>query len=128
MKESLKSVADVMRAGVLTISEATSLEGAARVMREHSVHGVLVVADDGRLLGWVTAHGLLHHHAKDWRRVKSGEAVSEPCVAVAPSARVPTAIAAMLEADGSHLVVIRPGSRTPDGVVSDLDLVAHLSR
>ena len=128
MKDSLKSVSDIMRCGVVTISEATTLEGAARVMREHAVHGVLVVADDGELLGWVTARGLLAHHAEDWRRRKVREAISEPCVRVAASSPVPTAIAAMLDAAATHLVVIRPGSTMPDGVVSDLDLVAHLSR
>jgi CBS domain-containing protein len=71
---------------------------------------------------------VLHHHAADWRRLKAGEAISEPCIRVAASSRVPAAIVAMLEAGASHLVVIRPGSRTPDGVVSDLDLVSHLSR
>jgi hypothetical protein len=47
---------------------------------------------------------------------------------VAPSSGVEAAVDAMLEAGSTHVVVIRPGSWTPDGVVSDIDLVAHLSR
>lgn len=128
MQESLKSVSDVMRCGVVSVSESTSLAGVARVMREHHVHGVLVIGDDGELLGWVTARGLLGHRAADWRRVDARQAISEPCVRVVPSASVPEAIDALLGAEATHLAVMRPGSRTPDGVVSDIDLVAHLSR
>lgn len=128
MRESLKSVSDVMRSGVVSVSESTSLDAVARVMREHNVHGVLVIADDGELLGWVTARGLLGHPATQWRRLGARQAISEPCVRVVPSASVTEAIDALLGADATHLAVIRPGSRTPDGVVSDIDLVAHLTR
>jgi CBS domain-containing protein len=128
MRESLKSVSDVMRSGVVSVSGSTSLEAVARVMREHGVHGVLVVGDDGDPLGWVTARGMLGHHGADWRRVAAGEAIDEPCVRVVPSASVAAAIDALLGSKASRLAVMRPGSRTPDGVVTDIDLVAHLSR
>jgi len=126
VQQSLKSVSDVMRAGVLSVSESTSLKSVARVIIEHGVHGVLIVADDGDLLGWVTARGLLRHPAADWRRLKAADAISEPCVSVVPTSAVSAAVDAVLEADATHLVVMRPGSRTPDGVVSDIDLVKHL--
>ena len=128
MKESLKSVSDVMRPGILTVSSSTSLKSVARVMREHGVHGVLVVSDDGGLLGWVTARGLLSHRADDWRRLEAAQAISEPCVSVVPSASLPSAIDTMIDGGVTHLAVTRPGSHTPDGVVSDIDLVGHLSR
>jgi CBS domain-containing protein len=128
MERSLKVVSDIMKSGVISISETTSLKATARVMHEHQVHGVLVVADDGELLGWVTALGVLRHREADWRRLKAGEAISEPCVSVAPSATVPSAIDVLLDAGVTRLLVLRPGSRTPDGVVSDADLVAYLSR
>jgi CBS domain-containing protein len=127
MRESLKSVSDVMRCGVVSVSQSTSLAAVARVMREHNVHGVLIVGDDGEPLGWVTARGLLAQHGADWRRVAAGEAISEPCVRVVPSASISTAIDTLLGSQASRLAVIRPGSRTPDGVVSEVDLVAHLS-
>lgn len=128
VERALESVSDVMRAGVLSVSESTSLKSVARVMREHGVHGVLVVADDGELLGWVTAAGLLRHLAADWRRLKAVDAISEPCVSVVPTSAVSAAVDIVLDADATHLVVMRPGSRTPDGVVSDIDLVTHLCR
>ena len=128
MEGPLRVVSDIMKSGVISISATTSLKATARVMREHQVHGVLVVADDGKLLGWVTARGVLRHRGADWRRLKAGEAISEPCVSVAPSTTVASAINALLDADVTRLIVLRPGSRTPDGVVSDADLVAHLSR
>lgn len=129
MRESLKAVADIMRSGVVSVSQSTSLERVGRVMREHGVHGVLVVDDhDGELLGWVTARGLLRHHASDWIHLAADQAISEPCICVAPSASVTDAINTMLDANATRLAVVRPGNHTPDGVVSDIDLVTHLAR
>jgi CBS domain-containing protein len=129
MKQSLQCVADVMRPGVVVVSRSTTLDGVARVMREHHVHGVLVTADDGELLGWVTARGLLRHSEPgEWRRSAAHDAISEPCISVVPSATVAAARDAMLAADVSRLAVLRPGSRVPDGVVAEIDLVGHLSR
>lgn len=127
MRESLKSISDVMRSGVVSVAESTSLDAVARVMREHGVHGVLVVADDGELLGWVTARGLLAHRSADWRRFEARQAISEPCVRIVPSASVATAIETLLGGDANRLAVVRPGSHMPDGVVSDIDLVGHLA-
>ena len=117
-----------MRPGVVTVSRSTTLAAVARVMREHRVHGVLVCADDGELLGWVTARGLLRHDAPSWGRVSAGQAISEPCISIVPSEKVSAAIDAMVAADVSRLAVRRPGSHTPDGVVAEIDLVTHLSR
>lgn len=117
-----------MRPGVVTVSRSTTLAAVGRVMREHRVHGVLVRADDGALLGWVTARGLLHRDAATWGRTSAGQAISEPVVSVVPSENVSAAIDAMVAADVSRLAVMRPGSDTPDGVVAEIDLVTHLSR
>ena len=125
----MQFVADVMRPGVVSVSRSTSLDAVARVMREHHVHAVLVTGDDGQLLGWITARGLLRHRKRqDWRRIGAGDAISERCVIVVPSAPITAAIDAMVDTDVSHLAVIRPGSHTPDGVVAEIDLLGHLSR
>ena len=123
-----KSVSDVMRSGVVGVSRSTPLDSVARAMREHGVHGVLVAGDNGEPLGWVTARGLLRHPAAEWHHVQAGQAITEPPVLVVPSAGIGFAIDAMLDGDVTHLAVMRPGAHTPDGVVSDIDLVAHLTR
>lgn len=127
MHESLKTVSDVMRPGVLSVSATASLEAVGRVLHEHGVHGVLIVAHDAEPLGWITARDMLRHRSEDWRRVKAADAISEPCVSVAPSTTVSSAIDTMLAADATRLAVLRPGSRTPDGVVTDIDFVTHLA-
>lgn len=117
-----------MRSGVVGVSRTAPLESVARAMHEHGVHGVLVAGDDGEPLGWVTARGLLRQPASEWRHVQAGRAITEPPVLVVPSADIGFAVKAMLDADVTHLAVMRPGSHAPDGVVSDIDLVAHLLR
>jgi hypothetical protein len=49
-------------------------------------------------------------------------------VTVVPSGGVGVAIEALMGNDVTRVAVLRPGSRTPDGVVSDIDLVGHLAR
>lgn len=124
MKQSLQCAADVMRSGVVSVSRSTSLDRVAHAMREHEVHGVLVVSDDGQMLGWVTPRGLLRHPGTQWLHVHADQAIDEPCVSVVPTAGIAAAIDAMLGRDVTHLAVVRPGSRTPDGVISQTDLVA----
>jgi CBS domain-containing protein len=103
MQQSTRFVSDVMRSGVVSVAETTSLADVARVMREHGVHAVLVVGEGGHMLGWVTAHGMLSQRADDWRRVVAGDAISEPCARIVPSASVHDAIDAMLDAKVTHL-------------------------
>lgn len=95
---------------------------------EHALHAVLVVADDGDLLGWVTSRGLLRQPAARWHHLDAAHAVDEPCVSIVPSASIDAPVDALLEGDVSHLAVMRPGARTPDGVVSETDLVAAHAR
>lgn len=55
----------------------------------------------------------------------------EAMEAVAPRVRrirTTSGANAMLDAYATRLAVVRPGSHTPDGVVSDIDLVTHLAR
>lgn len=128
MQHSLRSVSDIMRHGVISVSGSTTLDAVARVMAEHSVHAVLVVADDGDLLGWVTPRGLLREPAERWHHVAAAHAIEQPCVPIVPSANIAAAVDALLEGEVSHLAVMRPGARTPDGVVSEIDLVAAQAR
>jgi CBS domain-containing protein len=121
-------VRDIMRAGVVTVSAGASLRRVARALREHRVHAVLVVGDDGAPLGWATVRGLLHNHARDWELADAGHAIAEPAVHVPPSATARDALTAMLAADVSRVLVVRVGDVAPEGVVAESDLVALVAR
>jgi CBS domain-containing protein len=121
-------VREIMRAGVVTVSAGASLRRVAHALREHKVNAILVIGNDGAPLGWATVRGLLHNHARDWELADAGHAIAEPAVHVAPSATAREALAAMLDADVSRVLVVRPGDLAPEGVVAASDLVNLAAR
>lgn len=112
-----------MRSGVVSVSERATLHSVERALLDHGVHGVLVTADDGAPAGWVTVRGLLRNAARDWTMATAAQAISEPVVKIAPSATGAEALAAMLTHDVGRLLVVPSPSGTPEGVISELDLV-----
>jgi signal-transduction protein with cAMP-binding, CBS, and nucleotidyltransferase domain len=121
-------VREIMRAGDVSVPASASLRRVARALREHGLRAVLVVGPEGRPLGWVTVHGLMHNHAHDWELADGGSAITEQAVCVGPSATVREALSAMLARDASHVLVIREGDVVPEGVISETDLVSLVAR
>jgi CBS domain-containing protein len=118
-------VREFMTPGVLTIAEDASLRQAYRAMVAHSVHAVLVVGRmEGRPLGWVTARGLLGWVGRDPTIASAREAITERAATVDPSATAREALNALCQAGTSHLIVCRDSKAMPEGVVSELDLIA----
>jgi CBS domain-containing protein len=118
------AVRDFMTPGVLTIAEDASLVHVYRAMVAHSVHAVLVVGrSEGRPLGWVTARGLLSWVGRDQALASARDAITERPVTIEPNASAREALSALSQAATTHLLVCRAEEATPEGVVSELDLV-----
>lgn len=116
---------DIMTPGVVTIPEDASLRHVYRAMTAHSVRAVLVVGrTEGRPLGWVTARGLLGWIGKDESLASACDAITERATSIDPSATAREAVVALLQAGVSHVLVRRSEDSMPEGVLSDLDLVA----
>jgi CBS domain-containing protein len=118
-------VREVMTPGVVTIVEDASVRQARRAMQAHRVHGVLVVgATQGRPIGWITARGLLAWVDRDETMADARDAVTEQPAWIDPGAPVREAVQAMLQPGVTHLLVQRREDRLPEGVLSDIDLLA----
>jgi CBS domain-containing protein len=118
-------VRDIMTPGVVSIPEDASLRHVYRAMTAHSVRAVLVVGrTEGRPLGWVTARGLLGWIGKDESLASARDAITERSSFIHPSATAREAVVALLQAGVSHVLVRRSDDSMPEGVLSDLDLVA----
>jgi len=118
-------VRDLMTPGVVSIPEDASLLHVYRAMTAHSVRAVLVVGrTEGRPLGWVTARGLLAWVGKDESLASARDAITERATFIDPNANAREAIVALLQAGVSHVLVRRSDDAMPEGVLSDLDLVA----
>jgi CBS domain-containing protein len=85
---------------------------------------VLVVdRQTGQPVGWVTARGLLRWAGRVGAVRTAKQAICEPAHTVSPSAPISDAIALLLSAEVSHLLVGRGGAAMPEGVVADIDVV-----
>lgn len=115
----------VMTPGVVTIPEDASLRHVYRAMTAHGVRAILVVGrSQGIPLGWVTARGLLAWVGKDESLASARDAVTERPTWVDPSATAREALVALSQPGVSHLLVRKSDDSTPEGVISELDLVA----
>jgi len=111
-----------MRPGVVTLAEDASLHQVLRAMSAHGVHAVLITAVGGPI-GWITAAGLVPWLAKEPALYSAGAAISEKVVYITPGAPAAEALRALAEPGISHLVVSPRAAESPQGVVSEIDLV-----
>jgi CBS domain-containing protein len=123
------AVREVMRPGVIVIAAHASVARAQRALLAHGVHAILVLADDDRrALGWVTSRGLLAWAERDISLGAARDAVTEPPLAIDPSASAREALALLEREDASRLLVARGDGGVPEGVVADVDLLRLVSR
>ena len=118
-----------MRPGVIAVSDDASLRQAERAMVRHGVHAVLILGrSGGRPLGWVTSRGMLQWIHHDLGLIDAGRAVSETPTYIEPGATAYDAVQALTDGRVSHLLVTRAPGEIPQGVVSDLDVIALCTR
>ncbi|MGZ8649996.1 MAG: CBS domain-containing protein [Solirubrobacteraceae bacterium] len=122
-------VRDFMRPGVIAVSEDASLRQAERAMVRHGVHAILVLGrSSGTPLGWVTSRGMLQWITHDLGLVPASRGMTESPTFIEPGATAQEAVQALSGAGVSHLLVTRVAGETPQGVVSDLDVIALCTR
>ena len=124
-----RAVCEFMTPGCTVISEAATVADAAQVIAEQRVHAVLVVgADNGTPLGWITARGLLGWLGRDCSLAPAHDAITEQVTAVDPQVRVRIALYALSTAGTTHLVVRLKPHKLPLGVLTDFDLATAAGR
>ena len=111
-----------MRPGVVTLAEDASLLQVQGAMIAHGVHAVLIMAVGGPL-GWVTAGGLLPWLAKEPALYPAQAAITEQLAYIPPGASAREALQALSDSTVSHLLVSPRTAASPQGVVSEIDLV-----
>jgi CBS domain-containing protein len=116
---------ELMTPGVISIAEDATLSQVYRALGAHHVHALLVMGTrSGRPLGWVTARGLLGWLERDPSLACARDAITEPAVTIGPSASGREALTALGQPRVGRLLVQRRAEALPEGVISELDLVA----
>jgi CBS domain-containing protein len=124
-------VADAMHRGLVTCSADASLRHVAALMSEERVHCVVVIdesSDERALWGVVSDLDLVA--AATVRSLEEQKAVGtamRPAVTIAPGAPLEEAAMRMTSHGVSHLVVVDPAEKYPQGILSTLDLAAVLA-
>jgi CBS domain-containing protein len=140
-------VGEIMTRDVRCVAPATSLKDVARLLLEHGISGVPVVADDGEVLGVVSSGDLLvkvsadlgrREHPSNWlfgsdERVElkrgaetAGEAMTSPAITVDPGCTVAGAARLMVTRSIDRLPVLDHGRL--QGIVTRHDVVRAFAR
>lgn len=82
----------------------------------------------GTPLGWVTARGLRSFLTRDPGLVLARDAITHEPASIHPSATAREALTALGQPGVSQLLVAEREDIAPEGVLSDLDLVALAAR
>ena len=112
-----------MRPGVVSVAADASLHQVQRAMVSHGVHAVLITAPGGGPVGWITAAGLLPWLEKQPALYSAKAAISEDVAYIPPGASARDALRAFADAGVGHLLVSPRAASSPQGVVSEIDLV-----
>jgi sulfide:quinone oxidoreductase len=122
-----RTVTAVMRTDPLVVTAAMPLDDVVRTMRRHDDGSVLVVDDDERLVGILTARDVLRAVASDVNpsRASVGQWMTAQPVTAEPTTTLDAAEALMTEYGVHHLPVVEAGR--PVGIVGLRD-VTRLQR
>ncbi|HEX6762124.1 MAG TPA: CBS domain-containing protein [Gaiellaceae bacterium] len=145
--QAMMIVEQIMSRDVLSVAPSASLKDVARLLLEHDVSGVPVVAEDGRVLGVVSSGDILvkvsadlgrRRHPSNWlfgsdERVElkreaqtAAEAMTRPAVTVDPGCAVAGAARLMVRRAIDRLPVVDHGRLV--GIVTRRDVVRAFAR
>lgn len=138
--DAVLTVADLMTAAPLVVTEDTALRTCAQLMHEHDISGLPVLDEDGVLRGVLSEGDLLPRIAEErfglGRRAEreerlreartAGAACSRPARITVPDASLAAAVREMLDHGVSRLVVMDAGQVA--GIVTRHDVIRALTR
>jgi CBS domain-containing protein len=128
-------VGEVMHHGVLTCRRDTPIQDVARNMSENDVSALVVVNDDGHMIGLISRTDLVNarlyeQYWKHWRGLTAGHIMVTDVVAVRREDTMQHASKLMMERRIHRVVVVDEAGEghTPVGVLSVTDLVRDIAR
>lgn len=130
-----RTVGEVMHVGVLTCRRETPIQDVARQMSEQDISALVVVDDDGYMVGLVSRTDLVNarlyeQYWKHWRGLTAGHIMITDVVSVTPQDTLQHASRLMMERRIHRVVVVEPGEKglRPIGVLSVTDVVRDIAK
>lgn len=120
------SVSDIMTKQLETIEEISSVQEAAKKMKNKNVSSLIVVDGEGKPRGLVTERDLVRKaciNDVQTSRVTNKEIMSSPIITIDSNSSASAAVDMMLRNNVRHLVVVDKGdANKPIGIITPLDL------
>lgn len=128
-------VGEVMHPGVLTCQRETPIQDVARNMSENDVSALIVVNDDGHMVGLISRTDLVNarlyeQYWKHWRGLTAGHIMITDVVAVRSEDTLQHASKMMMERRIHRVVVVEEKNEglKPIGILSVTDVVRDIAR
>ena len=128
------TVADAMRAGIISCQADTSLRAIAELMASYHVHAVVVErgavqpgTTTGQAWGIVSDFELARAAARRELETTAGELAGWEAAFIGPEEPLERAAELMVEHRVSHLIVSTAPTARPVGIISTLDLAVALA-
>lgn len=128
-------VGEVMHRGVLTCRRETPIQDVARNMSENDVSALVVVNDEGHLIGLISRTDLVNarlyeQYWKHWRGLTAGHIMVTDVVSVHVNDSMQAASRLMMERHIHRVVVVEEAGEgvRPIGIVSITDVVRDIAR
>jgi CBS domain-containing protein len=124
------TVADAMRAGIISCPADAPIRAIAEIMASYHVHAVVVegvASETGPGWGIVSDLGLTEAAARGTLEATAGELAAPQAATIGPSDSLTRAAKLMSEQGVSHLIVSTEPTARPLGILSTLDLAVVLA-
>jgi CBS domain-containing protein len=123
------TVSRIMRKRLETIEAASSVQQAAKKMKDKNVSSLLVVDENGRPQGLVSERDLVTKVCTTdvpVNTIKNKEIMSSPVITISSKSSPSKAADMMLQHNVRHLLVVDNGDKNkPIGMITPLDFTRH---
>ncbi|MGA8571566.1 MAG: CBS domain-containing protein [Desulfobaccales bacterium] len=125
-----EKVMNLMRRGVITCSEETTLQEVAQIMVANSIRYCVVTNQNNEVKGLISARLMLKGYKKNLEQGRAKDILMPYTITITPNSSLKEAVGVMSQKRIEHLIVVsdRPGSKAILGLVHAEDIISKMAR
>jgi len=125
----MKKISDLMQKGVIFCYPNDTAREIARMMDKNLVRSIVVVDDNGEVLGLISVMEVIPHYGKNLDRIQAEKIMRPYKIDVDPDWPIEKAIDLMKKWKIEQLIILDPNSpvKRPVGILTTFDIVQYMS-